>query len=215
MLLALQPLAILPFNLDYEFEYNHMQRQASAEREKQQLLEQHAAKVPYSMGEQPAMQSPAEGARASVGRFSSLLGRGGRRNKDFTRSNSWTSSLSTSLGFGKTFAGNNSSSSESGSQSRSSGQSDRLLRTEDDTTPTAANTTQDRLVNSAECTPTNSSQSWSMDWIRSFVAANDQSQQQGEAVDSSAGTASAQQQTANDTNTSWSRLGARLVLMFL
>ncbi len=202
LLLALQPLAILPFNLDYQFEHKYMQQHASIRKEKQQLQEQHTKlrSMPRQGSLPDPRQSP-EGGRAS-GRFSSLLGRG--PGKDLNRSNSWASSLSSSFGFGKTFAGQSSGRGQTPSSEQS--ESDRLLRTEN-TSPTKD---YNKVGRSAETTPTNSTQTWSLDWIKSFVAASDQSPD-AKTVDStttSSGVAAPAQQQAN-TGSSWGRFGAR------
>ena len=198
LLLALQPLAILPFNLDYQFEHNHIQKQASAVREKQQLLEKYGGSHVHRQGSLQMFEE-----ERTTRRFS-FFGKGAK--KDFTRSNSWTSSLSSSLGFGKTFAGQCSGRGQTQS-SEQSAESDRLLRTVN--TPPSENTTYDIAVSSTDSTPTSSTQSWSLDWIKSFVAASDQSESSKAAEAVTTPTKTAAQSQSGSGRSSWGRFGAR------
>ncbi|XP_022109131.1 uncharacterized protein LOC110989218 isoform X2 [Acanthaster planci] len=196
LLIAIQPLTLLPFDLDYKFEHQGLVHELNQQREKQQLMDRYGGK--------PNSSTLLTQSHTSVGGSwlkgtASLLWKnweGTQKPEEPASSGTMTSSL----GFLRNIKGQRSV--ERTKNSRSSEQPvSGMLKTDENSTPTqGVDPTRDSFSNKE------ASNSWSLEWIKGFVAAST------EATTSNAGVSSTKNMTSSGST--WSRFGSSLSKAF-
>ncbi|XP_071788396.1 uncharacterized protein [Asterias amurensis] len=185
LLLAVQPLTLLPFDLDYKFEHQGIEKQQIQQREKQQLMELYSGKTSSSSTLMTRSHAPQGG--------SWLKGTANLLWKSMTDK---PKTQEPTLRGAMTSKGQRSF--ERTKNSRSSGQPDPgLLKTDENTTPTrGVESTKDLSMNKE------AANNWSLDWIKGFVAASTDATTSYTVVSSS--------KTMTSSGSSWSRFGSSL-----
>ncbi|XP_038078123.1 uncharacterized protein LOC119745667 isoform X2 [Patiria miniata] len=196
LLVAVQPLTLLPFDLDYKFEHQRLVHQLNQQRQKEQLMDQYANKASNAVLTQTHASAGGSWLRGTA----SLLWRnreGAQKPEEPSPTGTVTSS---SLGFLKSLKGQRSV--ERTKNSRSSEQPvPGMWKTDENATPTqGVEQTRDLVTNKEAAS------NWSLDWIKGFVAASK------EATTTTVGVSSTK--TMTSSGSTWSRFGSSLSKAF-